>query len=748
MYQSTYHWMMRESSDEINEDLIKRYNLSDINKTLLENRGFTTEDDLEKILNPSTHDFSLIYNIDIATNLILKHLENNSRILIYGDYDADGITSTTILYKALKKKSESIQFFIPNRIEQGYGLDYNFLENEVVGNFDLVITVDNGVSAIKEVELLKKNDIDVIIVDHHEFTEELPDAVIIHPNHPEGDYPCKYLAGVGITYKLIEALELDEEEYMQLVMIGTVADMVPMFDENKYFTINGLKSMNNNMNTGIKALLKEAGRLQEVDEETVGFTIAPRLNATGRIDEASLAVYLLLNEISEEASELAADIEMLNDARKDMVDETYLEAEQLVNSDDKIQVLYSENWHPGILGIVASRIVENYGVPAILLTKDQDVYTGSARSINTIELLKILRELNTEHTANGHNQAFGIKVDESLVEDFKVELTTLMNQSYSKLKPTKDIDFKITNPNITIKDLEELNELRPFGHGFLVPTVMVSNSTIETIRQIGVDSKHLKMTLKDYSFEVIGFNFGYLFNETSIGEKIYTIGRLGINEFNGIKKVQLVLEDAEIKDMQLFDMRSKNNQNFSIINKDTDTFFVAEDKEKLGSNYYHYGETIPYNVSQVILRDLPISMNNFETTLKELKPSKLIAIFDDKDNLFFSGIPKVQTIERVYNTIIHAENGAIDLKKFAPQLAKKHNITMQMLVKVTNTLEDLNRISVQNGVIFFDEENTKDLVVIESEYFKQLKEKLNSETQLKMTSRPELKTYIEKLINE
>ena len=748
MYQSTYHWMMRESSDEINEDLIKRYNLSDINKTLLENRGFTTEDDLEKILNPSTHDFSLIYNIDIATNLILKHLENNSRILIYGDYDADGITSTTILYKALKKKSESIQFFIPNRIEQGYGLDYNFLENEVVGNFDLVITVDNGVSAIKEVELLKKNDIDVIIVDHHEFTEELPDAIIIHPNHPEGDYPCKYLAGVGITYKLIEALELDEEEYMQLVMIGTVADMVPMFDENKYFTIKGLKSMNNNMNTGIKALLKEAGRLQEVDEETVGFTIAPRLNATGRIDEASLAVYLLLNEISEEASELAADIEMLNDARKDMVDETYIEAEQLVNSDDKIQVLYSENWHPGILGIVASRIVENYGVPAILLTKDQDVYTGSARSINTIELLKILRELNTEHNANGHNQAFGIKVDESLVEDFKVELTTRMNQSYSKLKPTKDIDFKITNPNITIKDLEELNELRPFGHGFLVPTVMVSNSTIETIRQIGVDSKHLKMTLKDYSFEVIGFNFGYLFNETSIGEKIYTIGRLGINEFNGIKKVQLVLEDAEIKDMQLFDMRSKNNQNFSIINKDTDTFFVAEDKEKLGSNYYHYGETIPYNVSQVVLRDLPISMNNFETTLKELKPSKLIAIFDDKDNLFFSGIPKVQTIERVYNTIIHAENGAIDLKKFAPQLAKKHNITMQMLVKVTNTLEDLNRISVQNGVIFFDEENTENLVVIESEYFKQLKEKLNSETQLKMTSRPELKTYIEKLINE
>ena len=748
MYQSTYHWMMRESSDEINEDLIKRYNLSDINKTLLENRGFTTEDDLEKILNPSTHDFSLIYNIDIATNLILKHLENNSRILIYGDYDADGITSTTILYQALKKKSESIQFFIPNRIEQGYGLDYNFLENEVVGNFDLVITVDNGVSAIKEVELLKKNDIDVIIVDHHEFTEELPDAIIIHPNHPEGDYPCKYLAGVGITYKLIEALELDEEEYMQLVMIGTVADMVPMFDENKYFTINGLKSMNNNMNTGIKALLKEAGRLQEVDEETVGFTIAPRLNATGRIDEASLAVYLLLNEISEEASELAADIEMLNDARKDMVDETYIEAEQLVNSDDKIQVLYSENWHPGILGIVASRIVENYGVPAILLTKDQDVYTGSARSINTIELLQILRELNTEHTANGHNQAFGIKVDESLVEDFKVELTTRMNQSYSKLKPTKDIDFKITNPNITIKDLEELNELRPFGHGFLVPTVMVSNSTIETIRQIGVDSKHLKMTLKDYSFEVIGFNFGYLFNETSIGEKIYTIGRLGINEFNGIKKVQLVLEDAEIKDMQLFDMRSKNNQNFSMINKDTDTFFVAEDKDKLGSNYYHYGETIPYNVSQVILRDLPISMDNFETTLKELKPSKLIAIFDDKDNLFFSGIPKVQTIERVYNTIIHAENGAIDLKKFAPQLAKKHNITMQMLVKVTNTLEDLNRISVQNGVIFFDEENTKDLVVIESEYFKQLKEKLNSETQLKMTSRPELKTYIEKLINE
>ncbi|OFL48143.1 hypothetical protein HMPREF2767_08285 [Nosocomiicoccus sp. HMSC067E10] len=748
MYESTYHWILNENESSITDELIERYKLSELSQHILENRGFTSEDDLKKILEPETHSPSLIYDIDKATELIQEHVNNQSRILIYGDYDADGITSTTILYKALKKRNINVYFFIPNRVDHGYGLNYDLLQEEVIGNFDLVITVDNGVTHIKEIELLRENDIDVIVIDHHEFSEEMPNAVIIHPNHPNGNYPCNNLAGVGITYKVIEALGYVEDEFIGLVAIGTIADMVPMFDENRYFVIHGLDYLNSHTNIGVKALLNAAKSSGEITEETVGFTIAPRLNATGRIDEASISVSLLLSESYSEAEMIATEIEMLNDTRKQMVEDTYAEAVEFLNADDNIHVIYGDLWHPGVLGIVASKIVEAYGVPAILLTKDEDVYTGSARSINTIELLQELSHLKVSHVAHGHNQAFGIKVPIESMDDFKDELTAYMNDKGSSSKPTRDVDLKLTNKNVTTDDIKALNALRPFGHGFLAPTVMISGARIDSIRQLGVDNKHLKMTLYDYSFEVIGFNYGELYNETSQGEKIYMIGTLGINEFNGVEKVQLVLNDAEIKDMQLFDMRSKNNQNFKRINKKSDIFFIAEDKEKLGDNYFHYGETIIYNVDQVIFRDLPISIQNFEASVKQLKTSKLVAIFDDKDNLFFSGIPKVQTIEHVYETIINAENGAIDLKKYAPQFAKKHNITMDMLVKVLNVLDDLNRVKLNEGVIFYNEDLTSDLVVIESKYFKQLSEKLNAETILKMSSRPELKTYIETLINE
>lgn len=744
MFNSLYNWALLKKENEIDETLIEQFNISPLAKNFLEKRGFIEEKELESILAPKFGDYNDIYDMDKATALIKKHIEEGSTILIYGDYDADGITSTALLYTALLQATENVHFFIPNRVEHGYGPNYDFFLQEVVGNVDLVITVDNGVTAVKEINLLLEHDIDVVVIDHHTFGEEKPNCIIIHPDHPEGQYSDKALAGVGITYKVVEALGLLKEQHIGFAAIGTIADMVPMFGENKRIVIDGLKYLNQNLPVGLRALMTKNNSLSEIDTETIGFFLAPRLNSTGRIGEASMSVELLLTEDLEYAEMLASEIEELNEARKEMVETTVLEAKNQISTEDKVQIIYSEDWHPGILGIVASRIVEAVGVPTILLTRDEGVYKGSSRSIDGIDFLEYLNQVDSTHTAHGHAAAFGITVPEEDIESFKTKSTAHMNTHLKEIKPTKYIDM-VLRETFTEEHLRELHQLGPFGQGFSTPLFEIENNTIAEIRQIGRDKNHIKFKMKETSFDFIGFNLGKIFYDVAIDDKISAIGKINVNVFNGNRKLQMLVEDVKMNDFRFHDMRAKNDQNFDLI-KSTDIFLIQEGKKKLGDNYFFYGEKIPFIVTTLVLRDLPIDLKAFEHTMAGLKVAKVIAIFNEKDELFFQGIPRENTVRNAYQMIINAKNGAIDLKVHAEAFSKKLNITMSTLEKVIAILVDLNRIKLENNVVFFNPDNTSEILINESKYYRGLQNKLASEAKLKMTSRPEIKNYLEDLI--
>ncbi|CDZ99845.1 Single-stranded-DNA-specific exonuclease RecJ [Jeotgalicoccus saudimassiliensis] len=744
MFTSKYTWQVRERTQKLSEDIKKEYKLNHLETTLLENRGYHSTEKVDEILAPSEYNWQYMPNINEAAQVIQKHLDNDSRILIYGDYDADGITSTTILYDALKAQNETVFYFIPNRMEHGYGPNYDFFEFEVVGNVDLVITVDNGVAAAKEIALLRENDIDAVIIDHHEFADEIPDAVIVHAGFPDSKYPFQHLAGVGAAYKVLQALGLDKDEYLGLVAIGTVADIVSMTDENKYLVTRGLVELNQRMPLGLSTLLKMSNHSGSIDEETIGFTIAPRLNATGRMDEASIGVELLMADDENRAYEIASAIEELNTERKALVETIYKEAAEQVDENNEINIVTGDDWHQGVLGIVASRLVDEFGKPAVVMSNDFDVYKGSARSIEGIDLLGMLKKFpDYYNTLGGHAQALGLSVYEDSIEEFKKTVTGHFNELALNLKPVQYVDYKVTNDNLTLKEFERIRRLKPFGKDFNTPVFMITNQTVKSIRQVGKDLSHIKITLQELDIDIIGFKFGFLHNEVQSGDKISLIGTLNINDFNHKRTLQMVLMDARIDDLQIIDMRSKNEQDFSLIKQD-DLFLINEDTNDK-ENYFKYGEALPIAVNTLVLRDIPYDLEELKTSLKGLQASKIFVIFNDRNELFFEGLPSKQLIEQTDELIMNAEDGAIDLTIHAPHLAKRIGTSMRNLKIIIDILADLSRIRLESGIVYKDE--VQSVINIEnSQYLKRLTTKIEAEAKLKMSSGQNMKDYLRTLI--
>ncbi|WP_411844191.1 single-stranded-DNA-specific exonuclease RecJ [Salinicoccus sp. HZC-1] len=746
MYQSKYEWKVRKKTADIEDDTVKAFGLNNLEKTVLENRGFVADGDLNKIFKPKSYEASLIQNIGQAVERIETAINNNENILIYGDFDADGITSTVLLSNALKRSTQNVEFIIPDRITDGYGPNRAIFEEVVVGQFDLVITVDNGISSQQEISFLEENDVDTIVVDHHSFGENVPETTIIHPDHPEGTYPYNALAGVGITYKLVQALGLDRQEDLALVAIGTVADLVPIIDENKKLVIDGLEVLNDRPTLGIKSLLRSAGHDGIIDEETIGFTIAPRLNATGRLGEASVAVELLLEEDADSAYELSMAVERMNQERKQIVEEIHAEAAEMVDGSSQINIVYKEGWHPGVIGIVASRLVDQFGKPAIVLTLDGEAYRGSARSIEGVDLHGVIGEQSSYHSSyGGHSQALGIEVPDKHIESFKDELTQYFESLGLDLRPVKYIDYQLKPGNMTMKEFERFERLKPFGQSFNTPIFMVNNAKIGAIRQVGKDKSHVKITIPELELDVIGFRFGHLIHEVGNGDTVSLIGTVNINEFNQKRSLQMVLLDASIDTVQIMDMRSKTDQQFDIITKD-DVFLIQEGKEKKGPNYYHYGERLPFVTESVVLRDLPDSLDNLTYSLNNIHVSKVIMIFHSKTELFFTGLPNRMDIEKLQNVIVGAEDGSINMAKHAPALSKKIGVTMTFLKMTTDIMEDLKIIELKNGIVYkvnVDYEWNLN----ESTKFRLLNSRMEAETRLKMSSTNELKQYVRTLIS-
>lgn len=554
-------WQIYETEKEKVEEIKNKYQLNELLSTILANRNIIKEEDVRLFLNPTREDFYdpfLITDMDTAVNRIIKAMENQEKVTIYGDYDVDGITSITVLKSFLKDNGLETNSYIPNRLEEGYGLNKQAIEKIAQNGTQLMITVDCGISAIDEIAYANSLGIETIVTDHHEAGNELPKAIAVIDNkRKDSTYPFRELAGVGVVFKLIQALGmklgLKKESYLKyldIVCIGTISDIVPLVDENRVIAKLGLMLVKQTKNIGLKSIINSSG-YRKIDSNTISFGVAPRVNACGRMGKAEEALDLFLSTNINEVNELTQKLNEHNRKRQETEKAIFENAIQTIEkehlNEKKAIVVGGENWHHGVIGIVSSKITDMYFKPSILLSFEEDgIGKGSGRSIPGFDLHEALMQCqDTIEKFGGHSMAVGITVKREKLEAFREEFETIAsNSKIDEMIPIINIDAKLNLSDINQEIVESLKQLEPFGEANKMPIFAFKNLKIDSIRALS-EGKHLKLTLKDknYIINAIGFNIGHLAEEYRIGDKVDVAGVLEINTFNGVDNLQINIKD-------------------------------------------------------------------------------------------------------------------------------------------------------------------------------------------------------------
>ena len=554
-------WQIFEPDKNKIEEIKNKYKVNQLLATILANRNILKEEDIRLFLNPTRNDFYnpfLITDMDIAVNRIIKAIENKENITIYGDYDVDGITSITVLKSFLNDIGVETNTYIPNRLIEGYGLNKEAIDKISKKGCNLMITVDCGISAIEEIEYANSLGIETIITDHHEAGNEIPKAIAVIDNkRKDSKYPFRELAGVGVVFKLIQAigitLKLKEESYLKyldIVCIGTISDIVPLVDENRVIAKLGLLLVAQTKNIGLRSIINSSG-YNKIDSNTISFGVAPRINACGRMGKAEEALELFLSKDKNEVNELTNKLNEHNRKRQETEKTIFENAVEKIKEEhldeNKAIIVGGENWHHGVIGIVSSKITEMYFKPSILFSFEEDgIGKGSGRSIPGFDLHEALMKCSdTIEKFGGHSMAVGITVKKDNLEKFKKEFEQIATQSkIDEIIPIINIDAKVDLSDIDKEMVESLKQLEPFGEANKMPVFAFKNLKIDSIRALS-EGKHLKLTLKDnnYIINAIGFNIGYLANEYRIGDKIDVAGVLEINTFNGVDNLQINNKD-------------------------------------------------------------------------------------------------------------------------------------------------------------------------------------------------------------
>lgn len=559
----------------------KKLPYSGVINELLTSRGINTAEEAEDFLNPSIKNMYspfLLKDMDKLVKLINQGISNQKRFVIYGDYDCDGVCAIVILYKTLKSLGANVDYFIPNRAD-GYGLN-NATINRLSKTYDFLVTVDLGITNVEEVELAKSFGMTVIITDHHQIPDELPNAdVIIHPAIEP--YPFDNLCGAGVAYKIASAL-IDKHNLKSLIQyaaIATVADIVPLIDENRIIVSEGLKEISNTENLGISALLNNIKIKQDNNIKTsqIAFQIAPRINAAGRVDVADLAVDLFLSDNSTIINELAEKIEFMNNRRKEleniMITDAINQANKIDLTQNKIIFVSGNNWHNGVIGLVAGKLCEIYNLPVIALSINDSTATGSVRSISGVNIYSFLKRCESFFIKwGGHEQAAGITIPVENLEVFKERINKLISDEidYKTFIPIKTYDIEIDLCNTEISLAEELEKFSPTGFGNPSPLFLTNNLRIDSARKVGVDGKHLKLTINNgkSSRDAIAFNYGdYYDNIPEFMDCIYSVNQ---NTFNGKTYVSLDIKAIRPTLNSYIGMLSSLSDSFF------DTFYIEE----------------------------------------------------------------------------------------------------------------------------------------------------------------------------
>lgn len=732
----TYNWQFTpQVEDEDFTKIAKKAGLGPEVARLLYSRGVKDQEALSRFLTPTLddlHDPYLLHDMDKAVERIRRAIEDGEFILIYGDYDADGMTSASIVKESLEQLGAEVAVYLPNRFTDGYGPNASvykyFIEQQGIS---LIVTVDNGVAGHETIDLAQSMGVDVIVTDHHSMPEVLPDAyAIVHPEHPDADYPFKYLAGCGVAFKLACALlEEVQVELLDLVAIGTIADMVSLTDENRIMVQYGLEVLRNTQRMGLQEMFNIAGIARnDVTEETVGFQLAPRLNALGRLDDPNPAIDLLTGFDDEEARDIALMIHEKNEERKEIVQAIYQEAKAMVDPAKTVQILAKEGWNPGVLGIVAGRLLEELGQTVIVLNLEDGRAKGSARSIEALDIFEALApHRNLFIDFGGHAGAAGMTLEadkldtlsevlESYVLDKGLDATTKNNLS---------LDEELDLEALTIDVVKNFERLAPFGMDNQKPVFYIRDFQIENARAMGASNAHLKLKIfrGTSNFEVVAFGKGSLAAEFSQAKDLELAVTLSVNQWNGQTALQLMMVDARVDGVQLFNIRGKSVP----LPEGIPVLDFTKDLPDLTTS------------PAVVVKNIPEDLNLLKQIIQEQDFSAIYFKNDIDKAYYLTGYGTREQFAKLYKTIYQFPE--FDIRFKLKDLSAYLKIEQILLVKMIQIFEELGFVTIENGVMKVNKEAPK-RGIAESHIYQQLKQTVKDQEMMALATVQEIYDFL------
>ena len=715
-----YNWIYPNYDENFIKEL-ETYSISKNIAKVLNARNITDITSVKKYFSDEYeegYDPFLMYDMKRAVDRINEAIDNEEKILVYGDYDADGITSTVLLVETLISMGANVSSYIPNRFEEGYGPNKEAFTKIINSGITLIITVDNGIAGVEEIDLANELGCDVIITDHHKIQDTIPNAyAIIHPEHPEGDYPFKKLAGVGVAFKLAHALlEIFPDFLLDLVAIGTIADMVSITDENRIFVKQGLELINEDPRIGLKMLLELSGTDTKIDEQTIGFYIAPKLNSIGRMDSAKLGLTFLMAEDPVAAKSLAEQIEQYNIQRKQVTEDIVKDVISKIENSEKKQknvIMVSGEYHEGVLGIVASNIVEKYQKPVFIMNEKEGVLKGSARSIFDFNIYLAMNKISDLFIAfGGHTLAAGFSFDASNFDKIEEFLDNEFEEfkKHNELKSSKKIDIVTSLEGISYQFLNSLDVLKPYGMDFEKPSVLIENAMVLNKAYFGSEKQYLRLTIADEvgNLECISFKDISVFDKVEKNDIIDLLCTLDKNNFNGRSKLQAHIIDINIKEFLFEDLRFIN---YDISKIDKTSLKLSKYKSDKDNNFYLYKDIdkLNTNFEYIYLLDVPAS-KEYLNKIINLKPKKIFLICEEKQVLSDVYLIDKNRLIKLFNLILSTNNKQINVTQQLDKLltALKTNVdSLKIMVQIFKELELIN--FVNNTIILNPNYKTVDL---------------------------------------
>lgn len=548
-------WLCSPAPAGVNNEITAQF--GELLGGVMLSRGITTLDRAREFFGCSSlSDPLLLKDMESAVDVIRQALDEGKKITVYGDYDCDGVTSTAMMYGYLDAMGAEVEYYIPDRSE-GYGMNIPALEKILDQGTELIITVDNGVSAVEEAEYIRQRGAQLVITDHHQPPQELPVcAACVNPHRQDDNSPFKELCGAGVVLKLLCALEEDEEfvmeQYAELAAVGTIGDVMPLVGENRYIVRRGIEDIRASQNIGIDRLLRTAGVSPEsVDATTVAFSICPRINAAGRIAAADKAVQLLMADSPEQAGLLSEELNLMNENRRAEETRIMEDVSRQLESDpsilrERVLVVSGEGWHHGVIGIVAARLLEKYGKPVLMISVENGEARGSARGVDGFSIYKLLDRCSRVLTKfGGHPKAGGFSLPADRIGDFRQMVYAFCRECYPKMPEyTVSADMEITGDLLTEEALNSLSQLEPCGEGNQRPVFLLRNCTVESKRALK-DGRYTSFELRSGGVKLKALCFGIPFAKfhPEQGSMVDIIAAAELNEFRGVKSVTLKVQE-------------------------------------------------------------------------------------------------------------------------------------------------------------------------------------------------------------